>query len=138
MTEKHYLLTDQQFEEKFKNGSLAPKLFTHEAHLRLAYIHLKKYKLNNAIKNLCEQISVFDQKCGDGKKFDKTVTIAATHVINGFIHKSKSTDFRGLLKEFPRLKNNFSALLRTHYALNSINHKEVKPKYVKRDLLPLN
>jgi hypothetical protein len=37
--EKHLELTDLEFEANFKNCSLNPDIFSHEAHLRLAWIH---------------------------------------------------------------------------------------------------
>ena len=136
MTEKHHLLTNQQFEEKFKNCTLAPILFTHEAHLRLAYIHITKYGLAKAIKNLCKQIEDFDQKHGDGTKFNKTVTIAAVKVVFHFMKKSTFHDFKDLLDKFPRLKNDFKALIKKHYSLNVFIDKMAKQKYLEPDLLP--
>lgn len=136
MTEKHHLLTNQKFEEKFKNCILSPVLFTHEAHLRLAYIHVTKYGLNKAIENLCQQIANFDIKFGDGTKFNKTVTIASALVMNHFINKSKSTNFKELLDEFPSLKNNFLGLLKSHYTLDIFNDKKAKQEYLEPDLLP--
>ena len=41
--EKHYQLSDEEFEQQFQNCLLSPVLFTHEAHLRLAFIHILKY-----------------------------------------------------------------------------------------------
>ena len=36
--EQHYTLTDNEFEKQFQTSSLDPAIFTHEAHLRLAWI----------------------------------------------------------------------------------------------------
>jgi len=135
MTEKHYLLSNSELEEKFRNCIIPPIIFTHEAHLRLAYIHVKKYGIKKAIKNLCDQIADFDNKYGNGLIFNKTVTIASTKVMYHFIEKSKSIDFKGLLKEFPRLKNNFLGLLKSHYKLDIFNSKTAKEEYAKPDLL---
>ena len=136
MTEKHQLLPDDQFEEKFKNCTLAPILFTHEAHLRLAYIHVTKYGLRKAVSNLCYQIADFERNFGDGRKFNKTITVASAKVIHHFINKSKSVDFQGLLNEYPRLKSNFKALLKTHYSLNIFINKTAKHEYLEPDLSP--
>ena len=138
MTEKHHLLTDLQFEERFKNTTLSPVLFTHEAHLRLAYIYVTKYGVDTAIKKLCNQIAHFDKKFGDGTKFNKTVTIASAKIMEHFIDKTKATNFRGLLEEFPRLKNNFLALLKSHYSLDIFIDKTAKHKYLEPDLLPFD
>ena len=138
MTEKHLLLSNQQFEEKFENSTLSPVLFTHEAHLRLAYIHITKYGLKKAIDNLCKQIAFFDQKFDEGKKFNKTVTIASVNVVNHFINKTTSKNFRGLVEEFPRLKTHFTALLKTHYSRNIFADKMARNHYLEPDLLPFS
>ncbi|NNC70422.1 MAG: hypothetical protein HKN90_06335, partial [Flavobacteriaceae bacterium] len=78
MTEKHHLLTNDEFEEKFESCTLPAPYFTHEAHLRLAYIHIKKHGVKQAIKNVSRQIINFDTKYGDGTKFNKRLTIAST------------------------------------------------------------
>jgi hypothetical protein len=136
MTEKHHLLSDQQFEDKFKNCTLAPIIFTHEAHLRIAYIYVTKYGFAKATKFLCQQLSLYDKKFGDGTKFNKTVTVASAKVVHHFICKSKSKGFIGLLHEFPRLKSNFKALIKKHYSLNIFIDKTAKHEYLEPDLLP--
>lgn len=136
MTEKHQLLTDLQLEEKFRKKLISPRWLTHEAHLRLAYIHIKKYGLRRAIKNLTEQIARFDFEIGDSTKFNKTVTVASIRVVYEFIKKSNSADFRTLLLKYPRLKSNFKGLLRAHYKIDIFNSVRAKQEYVKPDLLP--
>jgi hypothetical protein len=136
MTEKHQLLTNEQFEEKFKNCSMAPVLITHEAHLRLAYIHIKKYGIKKAIRNLCQQLSKFDKKFGDGTKFNKTVTIASVKLLNHFMNRSNAVNFRGLITEYPKLKSNFLSLLKNHYKLDIFNSKLAKQRFLEPDLMP--
>lgn len=118
MTEKHYLLSNIELETKFENGKLSPKHLTHEAHMRLAYIHIKKYGLKQAIKNLCKQIDAFDIKHGDGTKFNTRITIASAKIVALFMGKAKSTNFKEMLIEFPQLRSNFCELLRKHYKLD--------------------
>ena len=134
MTEKHELLTDQQFEEQFKDCTLPPVFMTHEAHLRLAYIHIKKYGIKKAVKNLTTQIAKFDFEVGDDTKFNKTITVASIKVMNHFIDKAKAVDFRGLLSEYPRLKNNFRGLLKMHYKTDIFRSVTAKRKFIKPDL----
>ena len=121
MTEKHQLLTDLEFEDQFKNCTLAPILFTHEAHLRLTYIYITKYGLKKAIKNLCVQIENFDKKFGDGHKFNAEITAVSAEVVNYFINKDKALDFKGLLEEFPKLKDNFLSLVKAYNKRKVLN-----------------
>jgi hypothetical protein len=44
-TEKHLDLSDNEFEKQFINCELSPDIFSHEAHLRLAWINIKKMGL---------------------------------------------------------------------------------------------
>lgn len=134
MTEKHHLLTNDEFEEKFESCKLPACYFTHEAHLRLAYIHIGKYGVKQAIKNMSGQIINFDNKYGDGTKFNKRLTIASAKIVQHFMEKSKAVDFKGMLLEFPVLRDNFCDLLRTHYKLDFFK-KEKEEDYLEPTLL---
>jgi hypothetical protein len=109
--EKHCNLTNSDFEKQFGNATLEPAVFSHEAHLRLAWIHIKKYGVEKAIENICTQIQSFAAAQGDHDKYNVTVTIAAVRVIYHFMLKSASSNFRDFILEFPRIKSHFRALL---------------------------
>lgn len=137
MTEKHHLLTNDEFEEKFRSCKLPACYFTHEAHLRLAYIHIEKHGVKQAIKNISKQLIDFDEKFGDGTKFNKRLTIASAKVVQHFMEKTSAIDFKGMLLEFPELRSNFCELLRQHYKLDFFK-KEKEEDYLEAALLPLN
>lgn len=134
MTEKHQLLTDQQFEEKFKACKLPPVVMTHEAHLRLAYIHLKKYGLKKTVKTLTEQISRFYLDLGDASKFNKTITVASIKLLNQCIKKAKTSDFRSFVNEYPKLKENFLSLIKKHYTIDIVNSYKAKRQFIQPDM----
>ncbi|NJN42599.1 MAG: hypothetical protein HC811_10590 [Flammeovirgaceae bacterium] len=136
--EKHYQLSDSEFQNKFRECTLDPALFSHEAHLRLTWIHLRKYGLEKACKNLCDQIQQFDRVHGKGDKFNMTVTIAAVNAVNHFIQKSRSTNFSEFLIEFPRLKHSFKKLISYHYSIDIFNSEKARIKYIEPDLLAFN
>ncbi len=135
MTEKHHLLTNDELEDKFSTCDVPAVLFTHEAHLRLSYIHITKYGLDQAIENLTKQIANCDNKYGDGTKYNKTLTIASAKVVHHFIDKSKALDFNSFLVEYPQLKNDFVGLLKTHYEIDIFNDQIAKQEYLEPDLL---
>ncbi|MCK0131001.1 DNA-binding protein [Flavobacteriaceae bacterium F08102] len=112
MTEKHLLLTDHELVSNIKNCELSPVLFTHEAHLRLAYIHLTNYDKATAIESLCSQLAQFDRQCGSGTKFDKKLTEISVEIVDEFIKKNKPKDFRSLICSCPVLKHDFKSLVR--------------------------
>ncbi|MDY7396142.1 hypothetical protein UMM65_12900 [Aureibaculum sp. 2210JD6-5] len=113
MTEKHQLLTDQQFEQQFENCTLPPALVTYEAHLRLAYIHVKKHGIKKATITLYKQLTHFNTNFGHILVLSKATIKAFVKLIYDFIKKATTTSFNELLVEFPELKTKiqFYALL---------------------------
>jgi hypothetical protein len=132
----HFDLTDDEFEDQFRQLTLDPTLFTHEAHLRLAWMHIKRYGVEDAIENICSQIKQFDVTHGDGTKFHITMTVAAVKIVHHFIRKSKATSFQDFLYEFPRLRSHFKELLDQHYSQKRIFHSKAREQYLEPDLLP--
>lgn len=134
--EAHKNLSDLEFELKFQNCSLNPSWFTHEAHLRLAYIHIQKYGLQAAIENMCVQIKAFAKKHGATMKYNETVTVAATRVMHHFMARSECTTFQEFIEKNPRLPTDFRALLASHYCSDIFKSPEAKQKFLEPDLLP--
>lgn len=134
----HYDLSDAQFEEALKRAILAPQLFSHEAHLRLAWLHIKNYGVEKAILNITAQIKNYTQVLGADDKYNDTVTVAAIKIVYHFMQKSVSDNFKDFMLEFPRLKSNFKDILSQHYGFDIFTVAEAKSSYVEPDLLPFS
>lgn len=111
-------------------------MFSHEAHLRLAYIHIKKYGREQAELNMCDQIKGYAESLGVFDKFNKTVTIASVKAMDHFMQKAKSDNFKDFIREFPRLLTNFKDILGQHYGFNVFADPHAKQEFVEPDLLP--
>lgn len=136
--EKHHLLSDEEFEKQFEDGSLSSELFTHEAHLRLAWIHINKYGLDKGIENVCHQIQRYAEILGVKNKFNKTVTVAAMKAVNHFMKRSSSNNFETLIKEFPKLKTEFKSLMNAHYGIDIFRSAAARKEFIEPDLLPFD
>lgn len=136
--EAHNQLTDSEFEAQFASKTLDPKLFTHEAHLRLAWIHIKHYGTKTAIDNICRQIKAYAESLGARDKFNKTVTIAAIKAVEHFIGRCQGDSFDDIILEFPRLKENFGGLMRAHYGFEIFNNEKAKREFIPPDLVPFD
>lgn len=134
----HYTLDDSTFESQFANGTMNPALFSHEAHLRLAWIHIHQYGVQKAIDHISTQIKAFDQLHGDGTKYHETVTVAAIKAVEHFYHKSTADNFKAFIDEFPRLKSAFKSLIDQHYSWNIFSDEAAKEAYVAPDLEPFD
>ena len=134
--EAQFYLTDSEFERQFEDCSLNPKLFSHLAHIRLAWIHIKNYGVDAAIENVCTQIKKFDTIHDEGTKYHTTITVASVRTVYHFFLKSESNNFQDFITEFPRLENNFKDLIDAHYGINLIASEKAKKEYLAPDLLP--
>ena len=136
--EKHFDYTDLQFETSFKNCTFNPEIFSHEAHLRLAWIHITKYGQEAAISNVCAQLINFVEFAGAKGKYNQTLTIAAIKAVNHFVNKANFGNFQGFITEFPMLKYHFKELMNSHYTIDIFNHEKAKKKFIEPDLLPFD
>ncbi|HNP66977.1 MAG TPA: hypothetical protein PKH16_03645 [Aequorivita sp.] len=136
--EKHFELSDSDFENKFINCELNPSDFTHEAHLRLAWINIKKYGIKQAEKNIQIGLKNFVEFVGAKDKYNVTLTLAAIKAVYHFMLKSKSDNFKNFITEFPRLKNNFKDLMSCHYGFDIYNSDKAKTEFLEPDLVPFD
>lgn len=136
--EPHFEVSDAVFEQQFKNCELNPALFSHEAHLRLAWIHIKKYGVEKAIENVCEQLLNFVDYVGARDKYNKTLTIAAVRAVHHFMKKKEIDNFYDFIQAYPRLKTNFKELMGFHYKTDIFNSENAKRMYLEPDLVPFD
>lgn len=134
----HFDLSDDDFVRQFETAEMNPKLFTHEAHLRLAWLYIMRYGFATAIEKIEVDIKRFTAAHGAFDKFNKTLTIAATKAVYHFMMKSKSNHFKDFIKEFPRLKFSFRALMDAHYGFDIYQSENAKKAYLAPDLLPFD
>ena len=135
MIPSHFDFADEEFERQFATAQLDPSLFSHEAHLRLAYIQISKYGEEQAIANITAQIWRYVQKLGAEDKFNKTLTIAAIKAVHHFMKRSTISGFLSLITEFPRLKYNFKELMAAHYSQDIYNSPHAKQQFLEPDRL---
>lgn len=136
--EKHFELSDAEFEEQLINCKLSPVDFNHEAHLRLTWIAIDKYGIEKALMIIQNQIRKFVEFLGAADKYNTTLTIAATKAVYHFKCKSKSDNFKDFIAEYPRLKNNFKDLMACHYGFDIYSSSKAKAKFLEPDLLPFD
>ena len=132
----HYQFNDIELEKQFENCTLDPSLLSHEAHIRLAWIHIRKYGIDKAAQNIIRQIEKFANTVGAPEKFNKTVTIAAMKAVYHFMQVSEYTNYLDFISAFPRLKYDFKELLGLHYSIDIYNMPVAKTEFIEPDLLP--
>jgi predicted glycosyltransferase involved in capsule biosynthesis len=134
----HYQLTDSEFESQFLNCTMSPEIFSHEAHIRLAWIHIRKYGFQKAEKNISKQLKCYVSSLGASDKYNETVTIAAIKAVKHFIDRSNTQDFSEFIKENNKLVTDFKGLLLSHYSTNIFESDRAKLKYIEPELIPFD
>lgn len=136
--ESHLSLSDQEFMHKFKTATLPSLLFNHEAHLRLAWLNIKRFGIKDGIGETCQQIKSYVKALEAENKFNKTLTVAATKAVYHFMLKSELDRFEDFIDTFKRLKFNFKDLMAAHYSYDIYNSEFAKKNYLAPDLLPFD
>ena len=134
----HQDLTDFEFLELLSKCELPPGLFSHEAHLRLAWILIKQNGLQQAEIQIQELLKNYVAALGAPEKYNTTLTIAAMKAVHHFMKKSSSVTYNELFEEFPRLKSNFKDLMAAHYGFDIYTSEQARTTYLEPDLLPFD
>ena len=132
----HFDLTDDQFVYDFSQCTLDPGLFSHEGHLRLAWIHIYNNGLESAITTICGQIENFVNHLNAHDKYNRTLTIAAIKIVYHYMQEAKDDNFFDFILKFPELKTDFKALVESHYSFDIFNSVKAKMEFIKPDLIP--
>ena len=126
--------SDEAFLSDAENCTLDPKLFDHEAHLRLAWIMITRFGLEIGTKRICKTIKTIDKTFGDGTKYHETLTIASMHIVEHFNKKGTFNNFSDLTSTYPRLLTHFKDILGQHYKPSHLFSSMAKKTFVKPDV----
>lgn len=129
-------LPDAEFIQQFRDCNIDPAAFNHEAHLRLAWVHIQKNGLEKAKKNIQEQLQKFVDFAGARDKYHTTITVAAIEAVNHFMEKSSAQNFEEFILENPRLKDDFKTLISSHYSFDIFSSEDARKGYVAPDVQP--
>ena len=132
----HFDLTDDHFLDEIGNCTLPPELFDHEAHLRLAWLYIKRNGLKESTALICNQITNYVNHLGARDKYNATLTVAAVNIVYSFMNASHSNRFLDFVLEFPELKSDFKRLVGSHYSFDVFSSSTAKQKFLPPDLMP--
>ena len=134
----HNELSDSEFESAFNSARLDPELFSHEAHLRLAWIHITKYGVEKAISNITSQIKAYTKSLGADEKYHETLTIVGVRAVHHFMLRSETTDFEGFIQENTKLMDQFKDLVDSHYHEDIFKSDLARSIFIEPDKEPFN
>lgn len=136
--EPHNELSDIEFTRQFENLLLNPEWFTHEAHLRLAWVYSYIYDFEKAVKKYRAGIQNFDFKYGDGTKYHETITVFLLKLVYQREAKKTSITFEQFKTRNPELFKGCKTIIKEHYSFDVMKDTQAKENFVAPDLRQLN
>ena len=140
-------LDDDTFLAGFRNQTLCPEQFGHRAHLRMAWLYLKRYPLADACAYMCTDTRAFAESLGVPGKYHHTVTEALMRVVDlrtrgagGPKHAAifnRMDSFDDFLAANPDLQADARAVLARHYSDDCLNSDTARLRWVEPDLAPI-
>jgi len=129
----HSELSDREFERAFRSGTFPPQAFSHKAHLRLAWLLLRRHGKDRAQELICSQIRAFTLRNGAAGKYHHTLTRAAVCLVWDCMQASEAPDFETLLRGHPSLTGNFREMLLAHYSENRLFSEQARTEFMEPD-----
>jgi len=100
-------MTDVEFARAFERGEIAPSAFTHQSHVRLAWVYLQEGPtFDAALSRIRDGIQRFAAAAGVSQKYHETITVAwMTLLDKARASIDSSCAFDELLRRVPELSD---------------------------------
>jgi hypothetical protein len=128
-------MNDQHFLEQFENCSLPQEQFRHRNHLRLAWIYLSRFPLEEARLKLTQAIVRYATHLGATQIYNETLTCAWLYLVQQ-ARQEPTPDFDVFIK-----KNNYlldKDLPLQYYSRERLESEAARKQYLEPDLKPFS
>lgn len=133
----HTILSDDDFLAAFNDCSAPPSAFNHAGHVRIAWIHLQRYPLAQAIQLTCDGIERFANHLGVPDKYNRTLSEALMRIMANLGATNTCLSWDGYMSENRGLFENAQQLLGQYYSNELLNSKAAKSTFMQPDISPL-
>ncbi|WKE65176.1 hypothetical protein PVT67_16155 [Gallaecimonas kandeliae] len=127
-------MTDNDFLAAFEAGTLPGEAFDHRAHLRLAWLYLRRLPQAQAEAAVCAGIQGFAERLGAADKFHLTLTMALVRLVAA---APLAPSFEAFLAGSPALLADAKGLLAQHYSAELLASLDARHAFLGPDLAPL-
>lgn len=131
-------ISDQAFIEQFENQTLPPELFNHHGHLRLAWLYLQRYPLQQAIEKVTTGISAYASSLGAKDKFQHTLTEAIVRIMALRKAQSHADTLESYLADNYDLVDSIGSVVGTYYSQELLNSEQARSGFMSPDLAPFD
>lgn len=127
-------LDDQTFIAKFENLSLDPEHFSHQGHLRIAWLYLQEHDLDTAVQLVCSGIKAYAESLGENTKFNVTITDALVRLMAQRMEFMEKKEWRRFLQLNPDLVEDSLSVLFQYYSEDLLFSETARTSLVEPDI----
>jgi hypothetical protein len=132
-------MTDDAFLDAIERGQLPREAWTHAAHVRMAWLLLRRGRIGDVIPAVRERIGRLNRSFGGPPDaYHETITVAYLRLIDARIAREPEVDtFAEFAARNPDLLDRTLAALLVHYRRETLLGPEARAGFVEPDLSPL-
>ena len=130
-------LPDTDFIQQFEDCTLPPAYFDHAGHLRLAWLYLRDYPLEQAVARVTGGIAAYANSQGAADKFRHTLTEAIVRIMAHRQHLQPARSLEDFLAANPDLVEDILGVVGQHYSPQRLASQAARTGFVSPDLAPL-
>jgi hypothetical protein len=131
-------MTDIEFLQAFEQCSLPENQWTHQAHVRMAWLYLQQEPLSQVIPVVCDGIKRYNASLKKSLAYHETITQAFLHLISYRMQIGDSDQsFEEFCVQNPDLLDRRMTALLTHYRKKTLLSQAARESFVSPDRSPL-
>ena len=131
-------MTDVEFLSAFEGCSLSEQLWTHEAHVRMAWLYLRRKPLSEVIPVVREGIKRYNASLKKPLAYHETITRAFVYLINHRMQRGDtSLSFAEFCDENPNLLDRKLTGLLMYYRKETLFSQAAREAFVEPDIATL-
>ena len=131
-------MTDDEFLKAFEECRIPQELWTHEAHVRMAWLYLRKRPLHEVVPIVREGITRYAACRGKTGAYHETITLGYLALIDGrIVRGAEQGTFAEFIAGNPALADRSLTALLGHYTREVLFSDEAREAFVEPDLVPL-
>lgn len=133
---QHAELNNQEFIRQIETAAINPEWFTHEAHIRMAWLYLIDFDQDAALQNICEAIKGIDAKYAGGTRYHHTITVVFARSIGILMQWEPGKTWQEFVAVNGGLRIS-KKFLAEYYSDEILYSDEAKTQFVAPDKKPL-
>ncbi|HVL12004.1 MAG TPA: hypothetical protein VM529_05535 [Gemmata sp.] len=128
-------MTDDEFLATFEAAAFARPEWTHEAHVRMAWLYLSRLPFAEAVHRVRTGIQKLNAKIGSPDGYHETITVAFVRVIAD--RATSGEDYPAFRDHNPDLFDRTLTALLHHYTKERLYSAEARKEFIEPDVRPL-